>query len=252
MFRRINRNLSFLNSSFKTIQLQRFSSNSWAGSKGPKVAVVLSGSGVYDGSEIHETVSVFIHLSRKAQIHCFAPNKAQFHVVNHLNGQVESNESRQVLVEAARIARGNVSPLNELNVANFDAVVFPGGFGAAKNLSNFAFEGANFSVDPQVTSVLNSFHQNKKPIALCCIAPVLAAKSIKGCQVTIGNDIGVSQIIESVGSKHVNAAVTEAIVDTENKIVTSPAYMDANAPLCDIHDGIGSMIDKLIDLISNK
>lgn len=217
-----------------------------------KVALVLSGCGVYDGSEIHEASACLVHLSRgKAEVAMFAPDENQMHVVNHLTGSPAEGQSRNVLVESARIARGNIKPLSQLSAGQFDAVVFPGGFGAAKNLSTFAVDGAKMKVNKDVERVLQDFHKAKKPIGLCCISPVLAANVIKGCQVTIGSDQGTATAIEQMGAKHVNKNVTEALVDSTEKIVTTAAFM-CEAGLHDIFDGVGAMIGQVLKLVASK
>lgn len=218
-----------------------------------RVAVVLSGCGRGDGSEIHESVSCLVHLDRHgAQVKCFAPDKAQSDVVNHSTGHVAS-ESRNVMVESARISRGDIAPLSSLDVDAFDALVFPGGFGAAKNLCSFARDGANCTVDPDVERVVKGFRAAGKPIAMCCIAPVIGAKVLgtkaggPGCEVTIGDDAGTAAAIESMGSRNVPRPVTEAVVDAKNKLVTTPAYM-CNAGPFGVFTGIGRMIDETIKM----
>ncbi|MED6235723.1 Glutamine amidotransferase-like class 1 domain-containing protein 3A, mitochondrial [Ataeniobius toweri] len=151
-----------------------------------RVAVVLAGCGVYDGSEIHEASAVLVHLSRGgAAVQMFAPNIDQMHVVNHLKGE-PSEEKRNVLVESARLARGNIQDLSKLSVKDHDAIIFPGGFGAAKNLCTWAVQGKDCSVNDEVKATLQAFHSEGKPIGLCCISPVLAAKVLPGCEVTVG------------------------------------------------------------------
>ncbi|XP_056321878.1 glutamine amidotransferase-like class 1 domain-containing protein 3, mitochondrial isoform X1 [Danio aesculapii] len=153
---------------------------------GKRVAVVLAGCGVFDGSEIHEASAVLVHLSRQqATVKMFAPNTDQMHVVDHLKGS-PTEEKRNVLVESARLARGEIEDLGQLNVKELDAIIFPGGFGAAKNLCSWAVNGKDCSVNDQVKAVLQAFHAEKKPIGLCCISPVLAAKVFPGCEVTVG------------------------------------------------------------------
>uniref|UniRef100_A0A9J8BF46 Zgc:162944 n=1 Tax=Cyprinus carpio carpio TaxID=630221 RepID=A0A9J8BF46_CYPCA len=155
---------------------------------GKRVAVVLAGCGVFDGSEIHEASAVLVHLSRQqATVKIFAPNTDQMHVVDHLKGS-PTEEKRNVLVESARLARGDIQDLSELDVKDLDAIIFPGGFGAAKNLCSWAVEGKDCAVNEQVETVLKAFHAEKKPIGLCCISPVLAAKVFPGCEVTVGHD----------------------------------------------------------------
>lgn len=218
-----------------------------------KVAVVLAGCGRGDGSEIHEAVSCLIHLSRLgAEYRCFAPDTPQADVVNHATGKPAPGEKRNCLVEAARISRGEISPLAGLDPAKFDAVVFPGGFGAAKNLCTFAKDGAECRVIAEVERVLNEFHTAGKPIGLCCIAPVLAAKVFgtahggPGCMVTIGDDAGTTAAISEMGSRNVVKKVTEAVVDEKNRVVTSPAYMYGDARPHEVFQGIGAMIEETL------
>ncbi|XP_076724999.2 glutamine amidotransferase-like class 1 domain-containing protein 3, mitochondrial isoform X2 [Callospermophilus lateralis] len=186
---------------------------------GARVALVLSGCGVYDGSEIHEA-------------------------------------SANVLTESARIARGKISDLAQLSAANHDAAIFPGGFGAAKNLSTFAVDGKDCRVNQDVERVLKEFHAAGKPIGLCCIAPVLAAKVLRGVEVTVGHEqeeggkwpyAGTAEAIKALGAKHCVKGVTEAHVDQKNKVVTTPAFMCETA-LHHIHDGIGAMVKKVLEL----
>lgn len=227
----------------------------------PRVAVVLSGCGVSDGSEIHESVSVLIHLSRiGATVRCFAPDKEQAVCVNHFTGEVEPRRQRNMLHEAARIARGGrdgspgSEPLSDLDPAEFDAVVFPGGFGAAKNLCTFAVDGAECDVEPDVARVFRTFHAAAKPIGLCCIAPVIAARLLgtasggSGCTVTLGAEGDAPAAVRKMGAQHKPCRVGETCVDRDNRLVTTPAYM-LDAPLHEIHQGIGRMIDDLGALI---
>lgn len=218
-----------------------------------KIAVVLAGSGRGDGSEIHESVSVLVHLSRHGVDYtCFAPDLPQADVVNHATGQ-PTGETRNQLVESARIARGDIAPLARLDVDAFDAVVFPGGFGAAKNLCTFAKDGENCAVVPDVARVIKGFHAAGKPIGLCCIAPVLAARVLgtkmggPGCMVTIGTDEGTASAIAKMGSTNVGKGVTEAVTDPKNRIVTTPAYM-CDAKPHEVFEGIGKMVDQVVKL----
>ncbi|CBY36452.1 unnamed protein product [Oikopleura dioica] len=212
-----------------------------------RVAVLLAGSGVYDGSEVHEASAALVALSRHdAQISCFAPDKPQLHAINHCAG-APHEETRNVLQESARIARGNVTDLKELNVEDFDALLVPGGFGAAKNLSDWALKGPDCTVDPTVASKITAFHSAKKPLAFCCIAPHLAAKLIPGCTVTVGSAGKNGGAIEKLGCKHVEKTVSETCIDEENKIVTSPAFMYEGG-FHEIHDGVSKMVDDLLKL----
>lgn len=221
-----------------------------------RVAVVLAGSGRADGSEIHESVSVLTHLNRHAIAYqCFAPDKPQAEVVNHVTGKAEVGQTRNQMVEAARIARGEIKPIATLNAEDFDAIVFPGGFGAAKNLCTFAKDGANCTVDADVARVIRAFHAAGKPIGLACIAPVIAAKVLgiggggPGCEVTIGSDAGTASAISAMGAKNIDKDVTQAHVDAKNRIVTTPAYMCDTGPW-GVYQGVGAMIDELAAMLA--
>jgi len=221
------------------------------------VAVVLAGSGVYDGSEVHEASAVLVNLSRNnVEYKMYAPDVNQMHVVNHTTGE-EMKETRNVFVESARIARGEIEKLDQLDASKFSAVIFPGGFGAAKNLSDFAVKNAECTVIEGVEKVINDFHTAKKPIGLCCIAPVLAAKTIPGCELTMGQDTeqdgkfpyaGACGAAVTMGAKHFNKNVDEIHIDEENKVVTTPAYM-CNTKVHEIHDGVGKMVKAVLDMI---
>jgi enhancing lycopene biosynthesis protein 2 len=218
----------------------------------PRVAIILSGCGVFDGAEIHEAVSVLIHLTRHgAEWKCFAPDRPIPQVIDHLTGQPAAGESRNMLREAARIARGgeNIAALTSLEAADYDALVIPGGFGAAKNLSDFATKGAQFTSLPEVEAAIKAFHEAGKPVAACCIAPPLLAKAIGGgLQVTVGEAGGAADAINAVGGRHVEKPVTEACVDEANRIATTPAYMYGEATPYEVFTGIGEMIDATLSL----
>jgi len=213
-----------------------------------KVAVILSGSGVYDGAEIHESVITLLRLDQRgAQVQCFAPNIAQLHVINHLTGE-EMPETRNVLVESARIARGNIKDIREANVEDFDALIVPGGFGAAKNLSNFAVEGASCSVQPQVLELAEAFAEAGKPVGLMCISPALAAKIYgPGVTCTIGNDADTATAMNKMGATHEDCAVTDIIEDKARKLVTTPAYMLAQN-ISEAASGINKLVDRVLEL----
>uniref|UniRef100_A0A8B9YD12 Uncharacterized protein n=1 Tax=Bos mutus grunniens TaxID=30521 RepID=A0A8B9YD12_BOSMU len=224
---------------------------------GPPSPQVLSGCGVYDGTELHEASSILVHLSRGgAEVQIFAPDVPQMHVIDHIKGQPSEGETRNVLTESARIARGKITDLAKLTAVNHDAAIFPGGFGAAKNLSTFAVDGGTCKVNRDVERVLKEFHQAGKPIGLCCIAPVLAAKVLRGVEVTVGHEqeeggkwphAGTAEVIKALGAKHCVMGVTEAHVDQKNKVVTTPAFM-CDTALHHIHDGIGAMVRKVLEL----
>jgi len=214
-----------------------------------KVAVILAGSGVYDGSEIHEAVITLLALDRQdAEVQCFAPNMTQSHVVNHLSGEVSEGESRNVLIEAARIARGNIKDIVELETSNFDALIIPGGFGVAKNLCDFALNGADMTMDDNVLLAAQSFKQASKPIGLMCIAPVMAAAIFgQGVQCTIGTDKDTAALLNAMGADHMNAEVNHVVVDEDNKLVTTPAYMLAET-ISQAADGIEELVERVIAL----
>lgn len=213
-----------------------------------KVAVILAGCGYLDGGEIYESTFTLLALDQAdAQVQCFAPNINQMHVVNHVTGE-EAPETRNVLVEAARLARGNIKDLSEANAADFDALIIPGGFGAAKNLCDFAVKGADMSVNGHVLSFARDFVKAGKPVGLMCIAPAMApAIGGNGTQYTIGNDAGTAAAIDSLGGKHVNCAVQDIVIDTERKIVTTPAYMLASR-ISEAHTGITKLVNAVLEL----
>ena len=212
------------------------------------VAVILSGCGVYDGAEIHESVITLLRLDQRgAQVQCFAPNIAQMHVIDHLTG-AEMPESRNVLTEAARIARGDVMDVRELKAEQFDALILPGGFGVAKNLSNLAVEGAGCSVQPDVLAAAQAFAQAGKPIGLICIAPALAAKIFgAGVTCTIGTDHETAQAMTAMGAVHTECAVDDIVIDTQHKLVTTPAYMLAES-IAQAAAGINKLVDRVLEL----
>lgn len=212
-----------------------------------KIAVVLAGCGVYDGAEIHEATLTLLAISQQgASYQCFAPDIDQAQVVNHLTGE-EMNESRNVLVEAARIARGNIKALNEYKASDYDAVIFPGGFGAAKNLCTFAFDGPDCSVNSEVEQAIRSTIVAGKPVGALCISPVLIAKVLGDVEVTIGQDIATANAIEALGAKHVTTTHGEIVVDEKYKVITTPCYMlDAN--IRQIADGANKVVAKLLEM----
>lgn len=214
-----------------------------------RVAVVLSGCGVYDGAEIHESVLTLLHLSQAgAQVQCFAPDMPQMHVVNHLTGQVEEGETRNVLVEAARIARGNIRPLTEASVTDFDALIVPGGFGAAKNLCDFAVKGAGMAVQKDFLAFAQAMHKAGKPVGLICIAPTMAAAICgAGTKTTIGNDADTAAAVNATGAEHCPCTVRETCVDREKKLVTTPAYMLAQS-IAEANAGIGKLVTEVLAL----
>lgn len=211
-----------------------------------KFAVVLCGCGCYDGSEIHEAVMTLLAIDRnKCQYSIFAPDANQYHVINHCTGQ-PMEEKRNMMVEAARIARGNIQPLTALKPADFDAVVFPGGYGAAKNLSNYALVGNKAVVIPEVERVVREFYAAHKPIGALCIAPVMLAKILGNVTITVGVDEKTIADVESFGSKHVNTQQTEVIADKENRVFTTPCYM-LPATIADIADCADNLVKAILE-----
>ncbi len=218
-----------------------------------KIGVVLSGCGVYDGSEIHEAVITLLAIERGgASAVCMAPNVAQMHVVNHMTGEAMEGEQRNVLVESARIARGDIKDIAEVSADDIDGLFFPGGFGAAKNLSDFAVSGENCKVHPEVSRLVKEIRAKNKPQGAVCIAPAMVAKVFDATDIhptlTIGNDKDVGSKIESMGSKHEECAVQDFIVDEENKIVSGPAYM-LGQNIAEVADGIEKAVDRLIKML---
>jgi enhancing lycopene biosynthesis protein 2 len=212
-----------------------------------KVAVVLAGCGVYDGAEINEAVLTLLCLEQQgASYECFAPNIEQMHVINHLTGEPAAGESRNVLVEGARIARGNIRDIKEAKVEDFDALIVPGGFGAAKNLSNFAVAGPAMEVQKDFLVLAQGFHKSGKPIGLVCIAPVMAAAICgEGTRCTIGDDAETAEAITAMGGEHLQCPVSEARVDVEHKLVTTPAYMLAGK-VSEAYGGISACVKELL------
>lgn len=213
-----------------------------------KIAVILSGCGVFDGAEIHESVLTMLAIAKQgASYTLFAPDIIQHHVINHINGD-EMNEKRNVLLEAARIARGAIQALSDFDISNFDALMLPGGFGAAKNLSSLAFEGPDCKVEAQTAKAIQNTHEAKKPIGALCIAPAVLAKVIKNINVTIGQDKGTIEAIEKMGSTHTSTDHGEVTIDRQNKIATTPCYMlDAN--ILQIEEGASNVVKAVLELI---
>jgi len=213
-----------------------------------KFAVVLSGCGVFDGAEIHEaTLSLLAIAKHGCRYEIFAPDINQHHVINHHTGE-EMDETRNVLVESARIARGKITDLKKFKPDDFDGLVLPGGFGAAKNLSTWAFDGPGATILPEVESAVKGMISMKKPVGALCISPVLLAKILGEVELTIGNDPDTSQAIESVGASHVIATHGEVVVDAKNNVVSTPAYM-LDATIDQIADGAYNLVKAMTDLM---
>ncbi len=221
----------------------------------PRFAVVLSGCGVFDGSEIHEAVLTMLAIdSAGAEYQCFAPNTWQARTVDHFTGNVSAiagdDDNRNVLAEAARIARGEIKDLSEFNPKEFDAIVFPGGFGAALNLSDFAVKGAECDINQSVKKAIEESHKEGLVIGAMCIAPVVLARLLGkyGVRLTIGNDAKVAAGVAKMGAVHENKSAVEVCVDEENKVVTTPCYMLASS-IKEVAQGTQNLIREMIDLI---
>jgi enhancing lycopene biosynthesis protein 2 len=219
----------------------------------PKIGVVLSGCGVYDGSEIHEAVSALLALDQLgAEYQCMAPDAEQLHVINHLTGEQAVGDRRNALVEAARIARGKAVALRTVRVSDYDGFIFPGGFGAAKNLCTFAIDGVDCTVHPEVQRLISVANDAGKPLCFCCISPVVAAKVLghRGEPLlTIGNDADTAAALEAMQASHTEASVLEAVVDRDNKVVSTPAYMYGEASISEVYAGIRQAVDELLRLV---
>ncbi len=216
--------------------------------KNKKFAVVLAGCGVYDGAEIHEAVLTLLAIDKAGSTYeCFAPDVNQYHVVDHLSGKA-TKETRNVLTEAARIARGDIKKLSQLDINQFDALVFPGGFGVAKNLSTFAVDGEDCLVNPDIEKLIVAAHQAKLPIGAMCIAPVVLAKVLGTGTLTIGNDAETASTLENMGATHLSTNGDEIVVDNENKIVTTPCYM-LNSPISVVAKGTKKLIKALLQFM---
>lgn len=214
-----------------------------------KIAVILAGCGVFDGAEINEAVLTLLEiLTQGASYQCMAPNIDQAHVINHLTGE-EMHETRNVLVEAARIARGNIIDVAVANPADYDALIMPGGFGVAKNISSFAFKGAECTINADVLSFAQRLHAAGKPIGLICIAPALAPLIFgEGVITTIGVDADTAGVIEKMGGVHQRCTLKDIVIDHANKYVSTPAYMLADNPL-QAHEGIRKLVGKVLELV---
>ncbi len=206
-----------------------------------KFAVVLAGNGVFDGSEIHEaTLSMYAIRKQGASYDVFAPDMEQYHVVDHTSGE-EMKEKRNVLKEAARIARGKISPLDQFNPGDYDALLFPGGFGAAKNLSTFALDGPDCTVQEDVEKAIKGMHKAGKPIAALCIAPVLLARVLGNVKLTIGQDEGTAEAIDKMGGSHQTTNHGEVVIDEQNMLFTTPCYM-LDADIAQIGEGAENVV----------
>lgn len=213
-----------------------------------KFAVVLSGCGVFDGSEIHEATLSLLAIAKKGCSYVvFAPDIEQHHVINHISGE-EMDETRNVLVESARIARGNIHELKKFRAEEFDGLLFPGGFGAAKNLSSWAFDGAAASVLPEVETAIRHMVDLKKPVGALCISPVILARIFGEVDLTIGGDESTIDALESLGANHVYTNHGEVVIDEEHKLFSTPCYM-LEASIDQIAEGANNIVDAMIKMM---
>ncbi len=216
-----------------------------------KFAVVLAGCGVFDGAEIHEATLAMLAINEiGAEYQCFAPDIEQYHVINHLTGET-MNEKRNVLVESARIARGKIKPLSQFRADEFDALLFPGGFGAAKNLSTVAFDGEKASVNPDVEAAVKAMAAAAKPIGAMCISPTFVAKILGDVKITVGDDAGTIKVVEAFGSTHIETGHGDVIYDREKKVFTTPCYM-LDATISDIWDGASNIVSAIMNSLENQ
>lgn len=218
----------------------------------PRVGVVLAGCGFMDGAEIYESTLTMLSLDRRGiEYQCLAPDIQQMHVVNHRTGEV-STESRNVLSEAARIARGKIEPLSDSWIERLEGFILPGGFGAAKNYCDFAVNGEECSINPILESFLRKVVTAKKPLGVICISPVVLARALKGTnmspRLTVGGNSAASRAVDNFGSVHTNCAVTDCIVDKSYNIVSTPAFM-YNARISEVEQGIDKMIEEFSRLL---
>ncbi|MBV5304138.1 MAG: isoprenoid biosynthesis glyoxalase ElbB [Chlorobium sp.] len=215
-----------------------------------KIGILLSGCGFLDGAEIQEAVLTLLALDRAgAEALCFAPDIMQHHVVNHLTGEVAPGESRNVLVESARIARGSITDLRTLDVDALDALILPGGYGAAKNLSTYAFKGASCDINADVAAAIQSFYKAGKPLGFICIAPVIAARLLgtEQIELTIGNDPKSAADINAMGARHVECPVWNTVVSRRGKIVSTPAYM-LGPTIAEVAKGIDKLVSEVMGM----
>ena len=218
-----------------------------------KFAVVLAGCGHKDGAEINEAVSLLLAIDQhRCEYQCFAPDRPQAEVIDHVAGKKVCNAKRNILSEAARIARGNVLPLEQFKAEDYDALFFPGGFGAAKNLCNYAFKGADMMVEPDVARVILEMHAAKKPIGAMCIAPMMLARLIPGVCVTLGAEgTDAAEHVKAWGAEHVQTENGDVCADNEDLVFTTPAFM-LDATLKDIYDGAYNMVEAVVDYLEKS
>lgn len=211
-----------------------------------KFAVILCGCGHLDGSEIHESTMTLLAIDKHGHSYTvFAPDEDQYDVINHLTKE-PMDEKRNMLVEAARIARGEISPLSDFNPDKFDALIFPGGFGAAKNLFTYAQKGVKMQVRDDINAIIKQMHQKGKPIGALCISPVLLAKVLQDIVITVGTDPATAADVQKLGVRHINTQQTEVIADKQNMVFSTPCYM-LPARLSDIEESAYNLIGTILE-----
>jgi enhancing lycopene biosynthesis protein 2 len=216
-----------------------------------KIGVLLSGCGFLDGSEIHETVLTLLAIDRAgAQAVCLAPDITQYQVMNHYTGETMPNESRNVLVESARISRGAITDLRQIDTLDLDALILPGGYGAVKNLSTYALKGTSCDINPDVAAAVQSFNKTGKPLGFICISPVIAAKILgrEHIELTIGNDPQTAEDINAMGARHIDCLIWNTVVTRTAKVVSTPAYM-LESTIREVARGIDKLVGEVLGLI---
>jgi enhancing lycopene biosynthesis protein 2 len=221
-----------------------------------KILVVLAGCGAKDGAEIHEAVLTLLAIDKAgASYKCAAPNKEQYHVLNFITNE-EMPEKRNVMIEASRISRGNILDLAKVSMQDYDAIIFPGGFGAAKNLCTYAFDGSKASIDPEVKRIVNEAYDQKKPIGAICVAPAIIALALAeknpNILLTLGTDEGANKSLEEIGVKSKACLTTAFVKDEKNLIATTPAYMHGNSRISELEQGISQCVNAVIEMCHIK
>lgn len=210
-----------------------------------KFAIILAGCGQHDGSETHEVILTLLSMAQEGiSWDSFAPDIDQHYVINHLNNKVESNETRNVLKESARLVRGKIKPITDFSVSNYDAIIFPGGVGSVTNLCNWYYEGKNFSFNKDLKKIIDSSVLEKKPMGFICIAPIMITKIFTNSKISIGNDESLARQINELGSEHINCSATDVVIDTKNKVVSTPANMVASS-IDEVYQGIHKLVIEL-------
>ena len=216
------------------------------------VGVILSGSGVYDGTEIHEATLTLLALDQlDVNIELISVNKPQHHVIDHSNQSELTGDIRNVLTESARISRGPVTNINDVTIESFDAFIFPGGFGVAKNLCTFAVDGASHTIDSSISTLVKTAHQHKIPMGFLCISPVIPAAIIPNVKLTIGTDTDTANAIVAMGAEHVNSTVNDVVIDDEHLIASTPAYMLATR-ISELTIGINALVNQVFSWANER